>query len=127
MPFEIVLPERPLGYALDPASGVEGNPVRVAIREFVSSEDGEIFISRLEGWPSKIVALLPKIRPSQIDHLFAVIRNDLTATVYVNELPISASVRVTRPVQAGEEATLDDIGDIKSVNFGVSVPPEAAV
>jgi hypothetical protein len=130
MPFEIILAQRPAGYAAEAAKGVEGHPLRVITREFTSSEDGDKFISRLEGFPSTVVAQLPAtagIRPSQIDHLFVVIKDDLSATVYVNELPIAASVRAKRSVIAGEEVTIDDIADFQRVEFGVVVPVDAAV
>jgi len=53
MPFTVQLKELPCGYALDDATGVEGSPTRVVVREFTSSEDGELLISRLDGWPTK--------------------------------------------------------------------------
>jgi hypothetical protein len=47
MPYEISLDERLAGYALEDATGVEGHPTKIVVQEFTSSEDGELFISRL--------------------------------------------------------------------------------
>ncbi|HEV8717539.1 MAG TPA: hypothetical protein VGX03_32550 [Candidatus Binatia bacterium] len=131
MPYEIQLDERPAGYALEAASGEEGRPVKIAAREFTSSEDGALFISRLEGWPAGILAKLPpeaNAKPSLVDHLVAVIRQDLTTTVYLNELAPVAEARVTRPVRAGEGMTENDIADITDLRYeGIEIPADAAV
>lgn len=131
MPYEIKLDERPAGYAMEAASGVEGTPRRVVVREFTSSEDGELFITRLEGWPQIIISRIPpqaRIGPSMVDHMLAIIRPDLTGTVYVNELPHVAQIRTTRAIAAGEEIVEADIADISELRFeGVEVPNDAAV
>ena len=57
MPFEIVLDGLPAGYALEAAK--QGDSVTTASREFVSSEDGDHFVSRLEGFPNDVFAQLP--------------------------------------------------------------------
>src|SRR5687768_11232864 len=44
MPYDILLPGPPMGIAAEDASGEEGRPVKVAVREFTSSEDGDEFI-----------------------------------------------------------------------------------
>ena len=38
-----------------------------------------------------------------------------------------AQVRASRPVAAESWVTEDDIGDIRSVNFGVELPPDAGI
>lgn len=130
MPFELVLKELPLGYAMADATGVEGAPARVLFREFTSSEDGELFISRLDGWPTSIISQLPpeaNVRIPEIDHVVAVIRSDRSATVYANELPIVARVRATRSLEAGALVTEDDFGDIRDVDFGIEIPTDAGL
>ncbi|MBL9217173.1 MAG: hypothetical protein JNG82_01695 [Opitutaceae bacterium] len=47
MPVEIRLPQAKLGYAA--THGRKGENLEVVLREFTSSEDGNLFISRLEG------------------------------------------------------------------------------
>lgn len=131
MPFQVKLQGRPAGYALDSASGVEGTPLRVVTRDFTSSEDGELFMERLEGWPSRILAQLPPstdVDPSTINHLVAIIKDDLTATVYVNELSVVAQVRAARAIGAGEEVRENDIADVAEFRFeSLDVPPDAGV
>lgn len=131
MPYEIQLEERLAGYALEDATGIEGHPVKIAVREFTSSEDGELFISRLEGLPNILLSKLPagaNVLPSMIDHLLAIIRRDLKTTVYINDLSIMAKVRAARSIQAGELVREDDIADITEIKFqGVDIPKDAAV
>jgi hypothetical protein len=84
MPFDVVLDAPPAGYAMHHSSGVEGAPALIAVWEFTSSEDGELFLSRLEGFPMELIAKPSpeaNISPSVIDHLIAVIRKDLRTTV----------------------------------------------
>jgi hypothetical protein len=120
MSYKIHLSETPAGYALENAAGVEGHPVRIATREFISSEDGELFIERLEGWPTHILSMLPRteVDASTINHLLVVIAHDLTATVYVNELPIMIKARSTRTIMAGEGVRESDFADITEMKFG---------
>jgi hypothetical protein len=127
--YEVRLDAPPAGYALE--SATEGQTARVAVREFTSSGDGEVFISRLEGIPQQLLSLLPldaQVRPSMIDHLVAIIRKDLTATVYLNECEIRMQARSARPLEAGEAIFEDDIVDIARLSFeGVEFPPDAGV
>ena len=128
MPYEIVFDRLPIGYAAEAARG-EGQTVGVLATEFVSSEDGDLFISRLEGFPSEVIRKIPKkqfVRESTVDHLVVVLRRDKTATVYLNEVVITSEVLVKRAVKAGEEVYRDDIGDVKRVLLkGVDVPDDA--
>jgi hypothetical protein len=130
MPYELKLDDRPAGYALETAAG-QGQLIKVAVREFTSSEDGELFVSRLEGIPAELVRRLPVkagVSPSMIDHLLAIIRPDLSTTVYVNECKIFTRVRTAHPIHAGEAVSEDDIVDIESYGFeGVDIPDSAAV
>ena len=123
MPFEVRLTKRPVGYALEDATGIEGQPVKVLTREFLSSEDSDLFISRLEGLPSYLLSLLAKppnrvnIMPSSVNHFLAIIRKDLRTTIYVNELPIRLRIRSARAINVGEAVTNEDIADIDSLTF----------
>ena len=127
MPFEIKFDIPPAGYSLTAARG--GDKVKVSVIEFTSSEDGDLFISRLEGLPSQIIAMLPsdaKIKESQIDTLLAIIRRDNTATVYINELNIIARSRLNRSVDKGDLIFEDDIIDIDEIQFnGIKIPEDA--
>ena len=78
-----------------------------AVREFISSEDGDRLPARLEGWPTAILERLPAHVPaSQVDHLVTILRPDRTGTVYVNECAVEASSasRGFRDVELPEDA-----------------------
>jgi hypothetical protein len=130
MSYEIKFDDLPGGYSL--TSARKGNNVTVALREFTSSEDGNLFIGRLEGFPSQVIGMLPPtlgIRPSMVDHLLAIIRRDKTATVYLNEIPIIAEFLIKgRDLEPGQAVFADDIADIRRVTFkDIEVPNDAGV
>jgi len=85
----------------------------------------------MDHWPAKIVRALPSsagIWASTVDHLVALIRQDLTATVYVNELTQVAQIRAAGPVKAGAEVRQRDIADVTELRFeGVDVPQDVAL
>jgi hypothetical protein len=129
MPIQITFDDLPVGYALTPAK--PGDMVKVCTTEFCSSEDGDHFIRRLEGIPSNILAKLPPeigVHPSAVDHLLAVIRQDKTATIYINELKIFGLMQTKRDVKQGELVYSNDIADLKAIRFGdVEIPADAGV
>ena len=121
---EIDLGKPPVGYALEAAK--KGELVKVVYREFTSTEDGQHFILILEGLTSGILQRIPsQIKPSQVDHMLVIYDQAGKAKVYVNNLTLRTFVQVTRPVQAGEYIYKDDLSDIKSLDFGVSIPNDA--
>ena len=123
MPVEISL-EPPAGYALE--AGRAGENVKIAFREFTSTEDGQHFIQRLESIPSTILQKLPNpIFPSQVDHLLAIFSRESKATVYINELELRAGIRAARPIEAGVGVTKDDIADMERLDLGVQIPDDA--
>lgn len=129
MPTDITLTEIPAGYSL--SAGRSGQTVEVATCEFLSSEDGDAFIRRLDGFPTIILGKLPpanRLNPSQVDHLLAIIRKDNTATVYVNELSVIAEVLVKRACKVGQPVFGDDIADIRKIMFkGIEIPTDTGV
>lgn len=131
MPFEITLDAPFAGYAMEDATGIEGHPSKIAVREFTSSDDGELFVSRLEGIPRIILSKLPadaRISPSTLDHLLAIIRPDLRCTVYVNELQPVGKLQSLNDIQEGQAVTENDVADITEFSFeNVDVPEDAAV
>jgi hypothetical protein len=123
---EIRLPERVVGFAGATSRGP--GSVSVISREFTSSEDGDRFISRLESLQHSIFSHVPDCpSPSMIDHLLAVVRPDLSAMVVINGAAKTALVRAKRTVQGGSPVLLDDILDVKRLEFDVSVPDDCAV
>ena len=129
MPHYITLERLPAGYVVNSAK--KGEVVNVQIREFVSSEDGILFIERLEGLPSDLIAKLPlesRVIPSTIDHFLAVIHRDRSADIYVNELKLILEIRPKRAIKAGEKVFEDDIVDVQKLNFGnVQIPDDTGV
>jgi hypothetical protein len=120
MPYDIRFAKAPAGYAMENSAAGEERLVKIAVREFTSSEDGELFMSRLEGVPSEVLGMLPvtpPILPSAIDHLIAVIAPDLSARVYVNECNVFINARSNRSFKAGEPVREDDIVDVKELRF----------
>ena len=124
-----MLDSPPAGYSLSAVKG--GEKVQVVYREFLSSEDGDVFISRLEGFPAQIVEKLPAsagVKCSTIDHLFVIVRKDGECTVFTNELSTIAKVRIRRAFKVGEPVFESDMVDIDEIKFeGVEVPDEAGV
>ncbi|QDV37707.1 hypothetical protein [Tautonia plasticadhaerens] len=129
MSIEVKTDGVPAGYTIKGARSGELCPV--IVREFTSSEDGDLFISRLEGLPSELIGLLPsenRIFCSMVDNLLAIIRRDRTATLYVNELAIRLGIRAKRAIQAGQAILDDDIADIEDFGFvGVEIPLDAGI
>lgn len=129
MPQEIKFDNIPIGYSLD--AGKPGDQVSVSFMEFSSSEDGDHFIQRLDGFPNEVLGKLSnnrRIAPSMIDHMLVVIRSDKTATAYINELNIFQKIQPKRDLKAGEPVYTNDIADINEINFGeVTVPDDAGV
>jgi hypothetical protein len=129
MAYQITLENIPLGCAAN--SGRVGDPMKVNMRGFASSEDGDWFIKLLDGFPSEVIARAPpdkKILPSMVDHLLAIAKADKSVTVYINELEIIASVKPKRAIKKGEQVLDRDIADVHKIAFkGVKVPEDAGV
>jgi len=99
MPFEITFKQLPAGYCVNAAR--PGEMAQVRTREFVSSEDGDRLITCLEGVSDFILSELPvRVSPSSIDRLLAVIRPDMTGTVYINELELIVDMMARRSSRA---------------------------
>jgi len=105
--------------------------VEVALRGFYSSEDGESLIACLDGFSKTILDMIPperRPRESQVEHLVASIRKDGKATVYVNELTMTAKFRAKRAVAAGQPVGKDEVADIKEIELGgVELSKDAAL
>lgn len=133
MPFDFVLDELPAGYSISFTK--KGEKATVVTREFTSSEDGDLFISRLDGFPSHLVNLASKTIPnlhisvSKIDHLLAVINKNKTTRVYINEIPLASKVSLKRAeVNAGEVIYHDDVAEIIRIKLGeLEIPEDAGI
>lgn len=114
----------PAGYCANEAKS--GEKVSLITREFTSSEDGDEFISRLDGIPTEVINLLPKdqnIRCSTVDHMLAIFHKDGKCDVFLNEVNLIAKARVKKSIKKGDPVFEDDFADIVSLEFeNVEIP-----
>lgn len=128
MPFEVTFDNLPAGVSMTAVR--RGETATVLMTEFVSTEDGQQFVDRLEGFVDSALRLIPESKqplPSQIDHMLVIVRPDRSATIYVNELAISGRIRAARAIKKGEAIGLDDMSDIVELDIGIDVPADAGV
>jgi hypothetical protein len=129
VPHEISFDQIPVGHVAEACKN--GGTVKVCPSAFLSTEDGQTFVRRLEQFPTELLGKLPnhaRVAPSQVDQLLAVIRRDRTATVYVNELDMTLGTVIGRSIKEGDHIFKNDIVDIATMEFdGVSVPNDAGV
>lgn len=129
MPQHILLSNLPAGYALH--SCEKDGEVECVVREFTSSEDGSLFISRLEGLPRELLAAIPGntvIQESAIDHMLAVIRPDKTAVLYINDLDHHIRIKAKGPLKKGTFVYLDQILDVNCIRLNnVEIGPNDGI
>ena len=118
MPYTIKLEHVPGGYATHCAE--KGEQIEVMFRGFTSTEDGQLFISRLEGPPTQILEKISSsanVAASQTNSLLAIIQPNGQAKVYWNEFQPNIHIRSKKKVKAGELVHLDHIMDIERVRL----------
>lgn len=129
MPLNIELEHRPAGYAMNKAR--KGEPVQITVREFISTEDGDLFIERLEGLPQTILNLVQEykpVNPSVIDNMLVIYHPDDSAEIYINELDLIIKTRVKKQVSPGDQIFLNDIALIEALEFNnATIPPSAGI
>lgn len=131
MPFEIKFENTPIGVCEEI---YHDGTIKIRTIDFVSEEDGDTLIDRLDSYGSDILNKLPPnaqsptILPAHVDHLLAIIRRDNTATVYLNELNITGTIRAKRNLKKGETVSTNDITGFNKITFNeVSIPKEAGI
>jgi len=129
MPFEIILDKLPAGYVAH--SVKPGEPLLVQVTEFLSSEDGENLITKLEGLPqdllSKISLKIP-VQPSQVDTFLAIIRKDKKVTIYLNEIRPILSTRIKTCCKKGDLIVKNQVLDVGRARFeDLEIPKDAGV
>lgn len=129
MPITITLEHRPVGIIT--AVARDGKSAQVMYREFLSSENGDQLIERLEEMSRDILNKIPADRrpkPSQIDHLLAIIHKDKMATLYINELGFEIEISSKRKGEVEQPVYDDDIADIPTLEFlDVEIPNDAGI
>lgn len=124
MPIEFQLTSHLVGFAGATAKGGESIPV--IYRESLAPTD-PLLLERLENFQRSIFDAIPGLPPaSRIDHLLVIIRPDLSAVAYANELNIRTAIKPSRPIKAGEPVRVADIEGISLVDLGVEIPDDAA-
>lgn len=123
--------KRPLGHVFKPKA-VGEETVQVQSIEFTSTEDGQHFIQRVEGYPQQVLDLIRQqhgelIMPPIVHSMIVVIRHELLATAYINEGFGSTSMRSTGAMDRGQEVSKNDIADFEHVNLEVEIPSDAGV
>lgn len=134
MPFKMSFPKQiPAGFSMESIKGP--GEVRISVSDYVSSEDGDLLVSRLEGISGMIFpAVTPPlmVKPSTIDHFLAIIQPNGTGTLYINELDFHIGIHPKRDLKKGDPVSLDDIADIRWMrlfhrNDVVTVPNDAGI
>lgn len=129
MSYEITFEKMPAGYSVNSARS--GENVTVCLRDFVSSEDGDELITKLEGLPQQILSMVSHpilILPSAVHTLLAIIRKNKTATVYLNEVKPIEHIRPKISCKKGELITSNHILDMGRIEFqDVDIPGDAGV
>jgi hypothetical protein len=126
MPVQFKLAEKLAGFALHTATGNEQGLFEYGA--LVPPSDPARVQHVLEGLQRSVFSRIPGLPdPSQIRHLVVVVRGDLSATAYINELKLLAECKVTRDVKAGEPAKTSDISEIREVSLGIDVSDDAAI
>lgn len=133
MPVDVTVGELLAGYNLHTVR--EGEQATLVTRELVSSEDTDLYQSRVDGIPRILLSLLPEDKAKEllpVRSMVAILRHDTTATLYLNTIPndLNPILHVTpkRVWGAGEPVTPDDIADVEKLEYrGISFPPDAGI
>lgn len=130
MKFDIKLDGLPSGYST--VSCKPGEFLWIIEKEFVSSKDGDLLISRLEGFPSLVLNKIAEqhktiIIQSSIDNMLAILRKDKSASIYINA-PMRALMQSKKSVDAGQIIYGNDIADVRELVFhDINIPDNVGV
>ena len=115
MPIHMTFDQPPAGIVL--TSALPGEDMLISTKAYLSSEDGNDFVSHLEGiWGYFEPSLREQgVMPSQIDHFLALVSPNLETRLFCNELQQRAQVRVKRAIEAGKAVFKDDIATIEEL------------
>ena len=107
-----------MGYSVSPARG--GDMAQVRYMGATSTEDGDLHIKYLEGFPQTILSMIDEdITPADIKSMVVLISHDLTAKVYINELEVLGYAHVkAKKVEKGQALKKDDISGFERVKLG---------
>jgi hypothetical protein len=133
MPIDVTVGQLLAGYTLYTVK--EGEQATLVTRELVSSEDADLFQTRVDGIPRILLSRLPEDKAEEllpVRYMVAILRPDTTATLYLDTIPndLNPFIHATpkRIRNDGEHPTLDDIADVEKPEYrGISFPPDAGI
>lgn len=126
MQIQFKLSERLAGFTVNVDRST--NMAEVVSRELVAPTEPFLLADRLEKFHNVLFSKIPNLpRPGFIENLLILIRPDLSAVAYINELNMTAQVRTSKAVKAGDPVYISDITDIKSVNLGIDIPENVGI
>jgi len=126
--FDLKLEKPPAGYATHAARG--GEPLAVRVSGFLTSDDGEMLPTYLEGVSDFLSRIPIESRPPEgrISELLAIIQKDGAMKLYVNELKVICEVQAKGEKNVGDLVYDDDIADIRKARFeGITIPRDAGI
>lgn len=98
-------------------NALEGEKIRVLTRVAITSDDEDFYLY-IENMANDFFNnVKPSINPSTVYQFLILIHNDLSADLYVNDLPILIEVRVKQDVKKGQEVRRSDIADVSKLTF----------
>ena len=115
--FELTLDIVPAGFALNSAES--GQTVTVTQRQFLTTDDGEILYTYLDGISSLFLTkyLAEGMTVSQIDQCLITINEQKIAKVYINDFPVMLSIVGKGDIQKGQLIGKENIADTREVAF----------
>ena len=123
----VQLQERIMGYSTSSAKG--GEMAQVQYMGATSTEDGDLHIKYLEGFPQTILSMIEgDITPADIKSMVVLISHDLKAKVYINELEVFGYAHVkAKQIEKGQAVRKDDISGFERIKLGdISFPKDHA-
>lgn len=115
--YEVQLKERIAGYSVSAAKG--GENVQVQVSGATSTEDGDLHLKYLNGFPQTILSMLEaEFQPGDIKSMVVLISKDLKAKVYINEVEVYGQVFVkAKSVEKGQAVRKDDISGFERIQL----------
>lgn len=113
MPYEIKLSATPAGFSAEKCVGP--GETTVYVRGLFTPESGPLFYKMLDGLARGYLGPHLSEGPrlvSNINNVLVIVRRDLMATVYVDELGYQSRIQPKRSVKKGEGIAREDIADV---------------
>lgn len=113
----VQLKERVIGYSVSPARG--GEMTQVRYMGATSTEDGDLHIKYLEGFPQTILSMINgDITPADVKSMVVLISHDLRAEVYINEVEVFGYAHgKAKKVDKGQAVSKDDITGFERIRL----------